>query len=62
VQVGLDTVERSLYNKIVFGTNYPRVDMRRFARGLHGLGLSLTTEQAITAGNASRILKLMRQP
>ncbi len=61
-QVGLDTVECSLYNKIVFGTNYPRVDIRRFVRGFHGLGLSPTTEQAILSGNASRILKLTRQP
>jgi len=60
-QVGLDVVERSLYNKIVFGTNYPRIDMRRFVRGLRGLGLSPTTEQAIFAGNASHLLKLTRQ-
>jgi len=61
-QIGLDVVECSLYNKLVFGTNYPRVDMRRFVRGLRGLGLSPTTEQAILNGNASRILKLTRQP
>ena len=61
-QIGLDVVERSLYNKIVFGSNYPRVDMRRFVRGFRGLGLSQTTEQAIFSGNASRILKLTRQP
>ena len=60
-QVGLDVVERSLFNKIVFGTNYPRVDMRRSVRGLRELGLSSTTEQAIFTGNARHILNLTRQ-
>jgi predicted TIM-barrel fold metal-dependent hydrolase len=61
-QIGLNVVERSLFNKIVFGTNYPRIDMRRFVRGLRELGLSPITEQAIFTGNASHILKLTRQP
>jgi predicted TIM-barrel fold metal-dependent hydrolase len=57
-QIGLDVVERSLWNKIVFGTNYPRVDMRRFVHGLHALGLSPVTEKAICSQNARRLLKL----
>jgi uncharacterized protein len=60
-QVGLDVVERSLYNKVVFGTNYPRVDMRRFARGIRALHLTPATEQAILHENAGRLLKLARQ-
>ena len=57
-QVGLDVIERSLFNKIVFGINYPRVDMRRFVRGVRALELSTATEQAIFTENASRLLKM----
>ncbi len=60
-QIGLDVVERSLYNKVVFGTNYPRVDMRRFVRGLRALHLTPATEEAILHENAGRLLKLKRQ-
>lgn len=60
-QVGLDVVERSLYNKVVFGTNYPRVDMRRFVRGVRALHLSPATEHAILHENAGRLLKLTGQ-
>ena len=59
-QVGLDVVERSLFNKLVFGSNYPRVDMRRMVRGVRALGLSPATEQAILGGNASRLLNPTR--
>jgi uncharacterized protein len=55
-QVGLDVVERSLFNKIVFGSNYPRIDIRRSARGLRSLGLTPATEQAIFTGNARKLL------
>jgi hypothetical protein len=61
-QVGLDVVERSLFNKLVFGSNYPRVDMRRMVRGVRALGLSPATEQAILGGNAHRLLNSTRQP
>ena len=59
-QVGLDVIERSLFNKVLFGSNYPRVDMRRSVRGLRGLGLSKATEQAIFHDNAARLLRLTR--
>ena len=59
-QVGLDVVERSLFSKVLFGSNYPRVDMRRFVRGVRALELSKPTEQAIFNDNASRLLKLKR--
>ena len=56
-QIGLDVVERSLFDKLVFGSNYPRVDIRRSVRGVKALGLSAATEQAILCGNAQRLLK-----
>ncbi len=59
--VGLDTIERSLVTKIVFGTNYPRVDMRRCVRGVSALGLSAATEQAVLHGNARRLLKMEKK-
>jgi predicted TIM-barrel fold metal-dependent hydrolase len=55
-QIGLEVIERSLFNKLVLGTNYPRVDMRRFVRGLKALGLSPATEKAIFSDNAGRLL------
>jgi predicted TIM-barrel fold metal-dependent hydrolase len=58
VQVGLDVVERSLFNKLLFGTNYPRVDMRRSVRGVKALGLSPATEHNLFNDNAQRLLAL----
>jgi predicted TIM-barrel fold metal-dependent hydrolase len=57
-QVGLEVVERSLANKILFGSNYPRVDIRRSVSGLKSLDLTPRTQHAILAGNARKILKL----
>jgi len=59
-QVGLDVVERSLFSKVLFGSNYPRVDMRRFVRGLRALELSPATERAIFDENARRLLGITR--
>ena len=61
-QIGLNVVERSLFDKLVFGSNYPRVDIRRSVRGVQSLGLSSATEHAILQGNAQRLLGKMRQP
>ena len=59
-QVGFNVIERSLSHKILFGSNYPRVDMRRSVRGFLSLGLSNHSTQAILHENASRILSLPR--
>jgi uncharacterized protein len=61
-QVGLNVIERSLFNKILFGSDYPRVDIRRSVRGLKSLGLSPSTEKAVLGENASRLLKIARVP
>jgi len=55
-QVGLHVVERSLWNKIVFGSNYPRIDMRRCVRGIRSLGLKPSTLQCIQYENARQLL------
>lgn len=57
-EVGVNVIERSLHGQIVFGTNYPRVDMRRSVRGLQALDLSEATKAAIFDGNARRLLRL----
>lgn len=55
-QLGLNVIERSLFQKILFGSSYPRIDIRRSVRGLCSLGLSPAAEKAILGGNASRLL------
>ena len=57
-QVGLEVIERSLAGRVLFGTNYPRIDMRRCVRGLAELGLSQATLESIGRGNARRLLGL----
>jgi len=57
-KVGLSVIERSLRDKIVFGSNYPRVDVRRSVRGIYALNLSPELRQNILADNACRILKI----
>lgn len=59
-QVGLDVVERSLQHKILFGSGYPRIDIRRSIRGLRALGLSPETESALLGENANLLLKAVR--
>ena len=60
--IGLDTIERSLAGKLIFGTNYPRVDMRRFSRGAGAMGLSPETMEKFIRGNAMRLLGMERRP
>lgn len=55
-QIGLDVVEASLREKLVFASDYPRVDPKRFARGVRMLGLRPLTEQKIFGLNAETLL------
>ena len=59
-QLGLDVMERSLYQKVLFGSNYPRIDIRRSVRGVRALGLSPAAEKAVLGENAARLLKRVR--
>lgn len=56
--IGLPVLEGSLTRQLLFGSDYPRQDMRRAARGLRGLGLSESLYEAAASGNAERILGL----
>jgi predicted TIM-barrel fold metal-dependent hydrolase len=57
-QVGIDVLERSLKNQIVFGSNYPRVDIRRSVRGIHSLEISQSLVNSIFDDNARYLLKM----
>ena len=55
-QVGLENFERRLRYQTLFGSNYPREDIKRVAKSLRELGLSSRTEACIFGGNAIKIL------
>lgn len=56
--VGLDVLDRSLPNQLVFGSNYPRVDPKRIADGIRQLRLRPKLEHRIFHDNAAALLKL----
>jgi uncharacterized protein len=53
---GLDVVESSLRDKLLFASDYPRVDPKRVARGIRMLGLRSLTEEKILGANAASLL------
>jgi predicted TIM-barrel fold metal-dependent hydrolase len=55
-QIGLGELERDLHTQILFGSNYPRTDIRRSVRGIGSLELSASLRHHITDGNARRLL------
>jgi predicted TIM-barrel fold metal-dependent hydrolase len=54
--IGLDVINRSLRNQIVFGSNYPRVDPKRMVNGIRSLNLPSPLERNIFHDNAARLL------
>jgi predicted TIM-barrel fold metal-dependent hydrolase len=57
-QVGLPVLEGSLPEQLLFGSNYPRQDIRRAVRGVRALGLSPALERRLFHSNAAHLLKL----
>jgi predicted TIM-barrel fold metal-dependent hydrolase len=55
-QIGMNVIKQSLSKKIVFGSNYPRVDMRRSAKAIQNLQLDWEVYENITQNNARRLL------
>lgn len=55
-QVPLTAVEKSLRHKVVFGSNYPRVEIKNMARALRTLGLSEGCLRLAFQDNARRLL------
>jgi len=54
--VPLTVFERSLRNQIVFGSNYPRVEIKNMARAVRGLGFSEECQKLVFRENALRLL------
>jgi len=56
--MGKDLFERNLVNKVVYGSNYPRADMRRTIRGINKLGFSDYFCEHLFWRNAQHLLEL----
>ncbi|WP_166802498.1 amidohydrolase family protein [Microvirga pakistanensis] len=61
-QIGLDVVESSLREKVIFASDYPRVDPKRVVRAVKMLGLRPVTEKKILGGNAASLLNWKGKP
>ncbi|MBD3308989.1 amidohydrolase family protein [candidate division KSB3 bacterium] len=57
-QIGLPVLERSLHYQVLFGSNYPRADIRRSVRGLRALEMSASLRDHVCHTNASTLLGL----
>jgi uncharacterized protein len=57
-QIPITLIERSLRGKIVFGSNYPRVEIKNMARALRSLNLTEACLLKIFKENAERLLGL----
>jgi hypothetical protein len=58
--VPLTVFERSLRRQIVFGSNYPRVEIKNMSRAVRSLGFSEECLALIMGGNAERLLQAGR--
>lgn len=56
-QIPTTVIERSLRNKVVFGSNYPRVEIKNMVRALKSLALTEDCLNKILKENAERLLK-----
>jgi hypothetical protein len=56
VQVPLTVFERSLRRQVVFGSNYPRVEVKNMARAVRALGLSDECLDLVFRSNAETLL------
>ncbi len=54
--VPLSVFERSLRNQVVFGSNYPRVEIKNMVRAVRGLGFSEDCLDLVFRANAEKLL------
>jgi hypothetical protein len=59
-QIPTTVIERSLRNKVVFGSNYPRVEIRNMVHALKSLPLTEGCLKKILKDNAERLLGMMK--
>ncbi len=57
-QIPTTVIERSLRNKVVFGSNYPRVEIKNMVHALKSLALTEDCLEKILRHNAERLLGL----
>jgi hypothetical protein len=55
-------IERSLQNQVVFGSNYPRVEIKNMVKALKSLSLTEHCMEKILRTNAERLLGIQSQP
>jgi predicted TIM-barrel fold metal-dependent hydrolase len=55
-QIGITVLERSLPYQVIFGSNYPRADIRRSVRGIRALDMSCSLQEHILHKNAETLL------
>ena len=55
-QVPLTLIEKSLRNQVVFGSNYPRVEIKNMVKAVRALGLTDGCLDNIFRANAERLL------
>jgi uncharacterized protein len=56
-QIPTTVIERSLRNKVIFGSNYPRVEIKNMVHALKSLALTEGCLNKILKENAERLLK-----
>jgi hypothetical protein len=59
-QIPTTVIERSLRNKIVFGSNYPRVEIKNMVQALKSLALTEGCLDKILGENAEKLLGMMK--
>lgn len=57
-QISITAIERSLRGKILFGSNYPRIEIRKMANAVKALGLTEGCLNLIFKENAEKLLNI----
>ena len=57
-QIPTTLIERSLRNRVVFGSNYPRVEIKNMVKALRSLSLTEGCLEKIFSTNAQRLLEV----
>ena len=61
-QMPITIIERSLRNQVVFGSNYPRVEIKNMVKAIKSLGLTEACLEKILRTNAEKLLGIGTQP